>query len=104
MNQQHIPAIAARPIVSGNQEMQLTALRIATTIETLTNRGFTVMSIEHTGGSAPTIQIQSCPACASMIDRGEAVYYCVQGDGATRARKGQFKIDSVRVIWFERGH
>ncbi|MGS1019189.1 AAA family ATPase [Burkholderia glumae] len=99
-------ASSGRPLIIDEFDhlVDRNAVEVVRDLYESTNRGFTVMSIEHTGGSAPTIQIQSCPACAAMIDRGEAVYYCIQGDGATQARKGQFKIDSVRVIWFERGH
>lgn len=87
-----------------NQLMQLTALRIASTIETLTERGFTVIGIEFSNGSHPTIQIQSCAACAELIEKGEATYYRTGGTGSSRYRTGQFKVGSIRVLWTEQGH
>ncbi|MDR5803427.1 hypothetical protein [Caballeronia sp. LZ001] len=87
-----------------NQLMQLTTLRLASAIETLTERGFTVIGIEFSNGSKPTIQVQSCPACASLIESGEATYYRTGGAGSNRYRRGQFKIGQVRVLWTEQGH
>ncbi|WP_244099397.1 hypothetical protein [Burkholderia gladioli] len=104
MSMQHIPAVTARPAVNGNQEMQLAALRIAATIETLSERGFTIIGIQHSGGCVPTIQIQSSAECAQLIEKGDAVYFKSEGEGAARTRSGQFKVGTVRVIWVERGH
>jgi hypothetical protein len=87
-----------------NQLMQLTALRIASTIETLTERGFTVIGIEFSNGSRPTIQIQNCAECAELIEKGEATYYRTGGAGTNRYRTGQFKVGDVRVLWTEQGH
>lgn len=87
-----------------NQLMQLAALRIASTIETLTDRGLTVIGIEFSNGSRPTIQIQNCAACADMIEKGEATYYRTGGSGVNRYRTGQFKIGEIRVLWTEQGH
>lgn len=87
-----------------NQLMQMTALRIAASIETLTERGFTVIGIEFSNGAKPTIQIQSCAECAELIEKGEATYYKTGGSGANRYRVGQFKLGEIRVIWSERGN
>ena len=87
-----------------NQMMQLTAMRIAATIETLTERGFGVIGIECSNGSKPTIQVQTCAACAEMVEKGEATYYRTGGAGSERYRTGQFKIGDVRVLWSERGN
>ena len=87
-----------------NQLMQLTALRIAAAIETLTEKGFTVIGIEFSNGSKPTIQIQNCADCAKLIENGEATYYRTGGEGANRYRTGQFKLGEVRVLWSERGN
>lgn len=87
-----------------NQLMQMTALRIAATIETLTERGLVVVGIEFSNGSRPTIQIQNCAACAELIEKGEATYYRTGGTGSDRYRTGQFKIGEVRVLWTERGN
>lgn len=87
-----------------NQLMELTALRIAATIGTLTERGFTVIGIEFSNGSKPTIQIQNCTACAELIEKGEATYYRTGGSGSGRYRVGQFKAGEIRVLWNEQGH
>jgi hypothetical protein len=87
-----------------NQLMELTALRIAATIGQLTERGFTVIGIEFSNGSKPTIQIQCCAACAELIEKGEATYYRTGGSGAGRYRVGQFKLGEIRVLWNEQGH
>ncbi|CAB3764206.1 hypothetical protein [Paraburkholderia humisilvae] len=92
------------PIPPINQLMELTALRIAATIGTLTERGFTVIGIEFSNGSKPTIQIQNCAACAELIEKGEATYYRTGGSGSTRYRVGQFKVGEIRVLWNEQGH
>ncbi|RQZ75038.1 hypothetical protein DF052_06980 [Burkholderia glumae] len=84
--------------------MQLAALRIAATIETLSERGFTIIGIQHSGGCVPTIQVQGSAECALLIERGDAVYFKSEGEGAARTRSGQFKVGPVRVIWVERGH
>ena len=84
--------------------MQLTAMRIAATIETLSERGFVVIGIECSNGSKPTIQVQTCAACAELVEKGEATYYRTGGSGVTRYRTGQFKIGEVRVIWTERAN
>lgn len=87
-----------------NQLMQLTALRLAATIETLTTQGFTVIGIEFSNGSKPTIQVQNCAVCAEMVEKGEATYYRTGGSGISRYRTGQFKVGEIRVLWTERGH
>lgn len=87
-----------------NQLMELTALRIASTIGTLTERGFTVIGIEFSNGSKPTIQIQNCAECAQLIANGEATYYRTSGTGSDRHRVGQFKVGQIRVLWDERGN
>lgn len=87
-----------------NQLMQLTALRIAAAIETLTGRGFVVVGIEFSNGSKPTIQVQNCAACAELIEKGEATYYRTGVADLGRYRTGQFKIGDVRVLWTERGN
>ncbi|KUY81982.1 MULTISPECIES: hypothetical protein [unclassified Burkholderia] len=87
-----------------NQLMQLTALRLAATIETLTTQGFTVIGIEFSNGSKPTIQVQNCAICADMVEKGEATYYRTGGSGISRYRTGQFKVGDIRVLWTERGH
>ncbi|WP_175948589.1 hypothetical protein [Burkholderia pyrrocinia] len=87
-----------------NQLMQLTALRIAAAIETLTERGFVVIGIEFSHHSKPTIQVQNCETCAELVTKGEATYYRTGGSGVTRYRTGQFKIGDVRVLWTERGN
>jgi len=87
-----------------NQLMELTALRIAATIGQLTERGFTVIGIEFSNGSKPTIQIQNCAACAELIENGEATYYRTGGTGSGRYRVGQFKVGEIRVLWNEQGH
>jgi hypothetical protein len=87
-----------------NQLMQMTALRIAATIETLTEKGFTVIGIEFSNGSKPTIQIQNCTACVALIESGEATYYRTGGSGAGRYRVGQFKVSDIRVLWTEHGN
>lgn len=87
-----------------NQLMQMTALRLAASIETLTERGFVVIGIEFSNGSKPTVQIQCCAACAELIEKGEATYYRTGGSGASRYRVGQFKLGEVRVVWNEQGH
>jgi hypothetical protein len=87
-----------------NQLMELTALRIAATIGQLTERGFTVIGIEFSNGSKPTIQIQNCATCAELIERGEATYYRTGGTGSGRYRVGQFKVGEIRVLWNEQGH
>ena len=87
-----------------NQLMQLTALRIASTIETLTERGFVVIGIEFSNGSRPTIQVQNCAACAELVESGAATYYRTGGSGVNRYRTGQFKVGDVRVLWTERGN
>lgn len=87
-----------------NQLMQITALRLAAAIETLTEKGFTVIGIEFSNGSKPTIQVQNCSACAELIEKGEATYYRTGGTGSDRYRTGQFKIGEVRVLWTERGN
>ncbi|KUY80115.1 hypothetical protein WS48_16910 [Burkholderia sp. RF7-non_BP1] len=84
--------------------MQLTALRLAATIGTLTEKGFTVIGIEFSNGSKPTIQVQNCTACADMVEKGEATYYRTGGSGVSRYRTGQFKVGEIRVLWTERGH
>ncbi|AYQ39998.1 hypothetical protein CVS37_02400 [Burkholderia lata] len=84
--------------------MQLAALRIASTIETLTERGFVVIGIEFSNGSKPTIQIQTCSDCARMVEAGEATYYRTGIEGNSRYRTGQFKVGDVRVLWTEHGH
>lgn len=43
-----------------NQLLQLTALRLAATIQTLTDRGFTVIGLEASKDATPTIQIEGC--------------------------------------------
>ncbi|WP_226377135.1 MULTISPECIES: hypothetical protein [Burkholderia] len=92
------------PVPPINQLMQLTALRLAATIETLTTQGFTVIGIEFSNGSKPTIQVQNCEVCADMIAKGEATYYRTGGSGVSRYRTGQFKVGEIRVLWTERGH
>lgn len=92
------------PVPPINQLMQLTALRIAAVIETLTEKGFVVIGIEFSNGSKPTIQVQNSPTCAEMIEKGEATYYRTGGSGGTRYRTGQFKVGTVRVLWTERGN
>ncbi|HZZ04611.1 hypothetical protein [Paraburkholderia sp.] len=87
-----------------NQLMELTALRIASTIGLLTERGFVVIGIEFSNGSKPTIQIQNCAACGELIEKGEATYYRTGGAGSGRYRVGQFKIGEIRVLWNEQGH
>lgn len=87
-----------------NQLMELTALRIAATIGTLTERGFTVIGIEFSNGSKPTIQIQNCAECVQLIERGEATYYRTGGEGSKRYRVGQFKVGEIRVLWTEWGN
>ncbi|WP_175992337.1 hypothetical protein [Burkholderia vietnamiensis] len=87
-----------------NQLMELTALRIAATIGQLTEGGFTVIGIEFSNGSKPTIQIQCCAACAQLIEKGEATYYRTGGTGSGRYRVGQFKVGEIRVLWNEQGH
>lgn len=87
-----------------NRLMQLAATRIVTAIDILTEQGFVVIGIDFSNGARPTIQVQSCSACAGLIESGEATYYRVSGAGADRSRTGQFKIGEVRVIWIERGN
>jgi hypothetical protein len=87
-----------------NQLMELTALRIASTIGVLTERGFVVIGIEFSNGSKPTIQIQLCAECAELIAKGEATYYRTGGSGSGRYRVGQFKVGEIRVLWNERGN
>jgi hypothetical protein len=90
--------------VNANQLMQMAALRIAAAIEKLTERGFTVIGLEFSNGSKPTIQIQSCAICAELIEKGEATYYRTGGTGSGRYRVGQFKVGEIRVLWNEQGH
>ncbi|KIP19859.1 hypothetical protein KY49_3318 [Burkholderia sp. MSHR3999] len=100
-----LSANAVNPAVPPiNQIMQLTALRIAAAIETLTEKGFVVIGIEFSNHSKPTIQVQNCAACAELITNGEATYYRTGVSGVTRYRTGQFKIGDVRVLWTERGN
>lgn len=87
-----------------NQLMQMSALRIAAAIETLTEQGFVVIGIEFSNGSKPTIQVQNSTECAELVEKGEATYYRTGGSGSTRYRTGQFKIGEVRVLWTERGN
>ena len=87
-----------------NQAMQMSALRIAAAIETLTEKGFVVIGIECTNGAKPTIQIQTCADCTDLVEKGEATYYRTGGVGLTRYRTGQFKIGEVRVVWTERAN
>lgn len=95
------PLPAVPPI---NKLMQVTAVKIAITIKTLTDDGFTVIGIEFSSGSKPTIQVQNCPACGQLVERGKATYYRMGGAGMNRYRTGQFQIDGIRVLWTERGH
>ncbi|WP_244116880.1 hypothetical protein [Burkholderia cepacia] len=104
MNPQSLAKMSAHGTVNINQIMQLGALRIASTIETLTERGFMVIGIEFTNSSKQTILVQNCEACADMIEKGEATYYRTGGSGASRYRTGQFKIGKIRVLWMEHGH
>lgn len=98
-------ASATNPAVPPiNQLMQMSALRIAATIDTLTENGFVVIGIECSNGAKPTIQIQTSAKCAELVERGEATYYRTGGSGEGRYRTGQFKIGTVRVIWSERGN
>lgn len=100
------PAVSAtNPSVPPiNQLMQMSALRIAATIDTLTENGFVVIGIECSNGSKPTIQIQTSAKCADLVEKGKATYYRTGGSGEDRYRTGQFKIGEVRVIWSERGN
>lgn len=86
-----------------NQLLQLTALRLAATIQTLTDRGFTVIGLEASKDATPTIQIEGCSKCVSLIERGEAIHYRFSGSGSGRERRGQFKVGPVRVVWIEFG-
>lgn len=104
MNPQSLAKISVHGTVNINQIMQLAALRIASTIETLTERGFVVIGIEFSNGSKPTIQIQTCADCARMVEAGEATYYRTGIEGNSRYRTGQFKVGDVRVLWTEHGH
>ncbi|WP_396331038.1 hypothetical protein [Burkholderia anthina] len=104
MNPQPVITARSYSVTDINQIMQLTALRIASTIETLTERGFVVIGIEFSNGSKPTIQIQTCAECAQMIETGDATYYRTGVDGNSRYRTGQFKVGDIRVIWTERGN
>lgn len=87
-----------------NQLMQMSAMRIAATIETLTEKGFVVIGIECSNGSKPTIQIQDGAQCTELVEKGEATYYRTGVSDSTRYRTGQFKIGEVRVIWTERAN
>ncbi|MEX3614466.1 MAG: hypothetical protein VB141_12115, partial [Burkholderia gladioli] len=82
----------ARKAGNNNGEMQMAALRIAATIETLTERGFVVIGIEFSNGMPLTIQIQNCRACAELVEKGEATYYRTGSTGNGRYRTGQFKV------------
>ncbi|VWC57459.1 hypothetical protein BLA9940_02599 [Burkholderia aenigmatica] len=104
MNPQSLAKVSTHGTVNINQIMQLAALRIASTIETLTERGFVVIGIEFSNGSKPTIQIQTCSDCARMVEAGEATYYRTGIEGNSRYRTGQFKVGDVRVLWTEHGH
>ncbi|MDN8050346.1 hypothetical protein QZN20_24025 [Burkholderia multivorans] len=104
MNPQSLAKVSAHGTVNINQIMQLAALRIASTIETLTERGFVVIGIEFSNGSKPTIQIQTCAECARMVEAGEATYYRTGIEGNSRYRTGQFKVGEIRVLWTEHGH
>lgn len=104
MNPQSLTQVSAHGTVNINQIMQLAALRIASTIATLSERGFVVIGIEFSNSSKPTIQVQNCAACADMVEKGEATYYRTGGSGVSRYRTGQFKVGEIRVLWTERGH
>lgn len=104
MNPQSLVQMSAHGTVNINQIMQLAALRMAQAIETLTERGFTVIGMEHSSGMPPTIQVQHCAMCAELVEDGEATYYRTGVDGNHRYRTGQFKVGSIRVLWTEQGH
>ncbi|RQV04174.1 hypothetical protein DF039_34265 [Burkholderia cenocepacia] len=104
MSPQSLAKVSEHGAVNINQIMQLAALRIASTIETLAERGFVVIGIECSNGSKPTIQIQACAECVRMVEAGEATYYRTGGGGNSRYRTGQFKVSSIRVLWTEQGH
>lgn len=90
--------------VNINELMQLAALRIAAVIATLTERGFTVIGIEFSSRCHPTVQVQNCHLCHQLVESGEAAYYRSGTGDSGRYRTGQFKLDSVRVLWTETGH
>ncbi|WP_258180664.1 hypothetical protein [Burkholderia multivorans] len=104
MNPQSVTTARSYGASNINQIMQLAALRIASTIETLTERGFVVIGIEFSNGSKPTIQIQTCGECARMVEAGEATYYRTGVSDNNRYRTGQFKVGDIRVLWTEQGH
>ncbi|MBN4664214.1 hypothetical protein HUS70_03250 [Pandoraea nosoerga] len=79
-------------------------MRIALTIEQLTQEGFVVIGIEYSSGAKPTVQVQTCSLCRALVERGEATYYRSGRGECGHYRTGQFQRNGCRVLWTEQGH
>lgn len=99
-----IPAIQPkRPPV--NALMLAATLKIAGAIESLTQRGLTVVGVELGSPARPTIRIQTCAKCSRLIENGEAAYYSFgQNTHMGPYREGQFNLGGCRIVWMEFGH
>ncbi len=65
--------------------------------------GFTVIGMDMSI-AMPTLQIQTCSACRTLIEQGKAAYYRLQTINGARERFAQFTVEGCRVMWIERGH
>ncbi len=81
------------------------AQKIVKAVEALTENGFMVVRVEMAAPARPTIRIQSCSKCQTLIDKGEAVYFSFgQGTHFGPYREGQFHLGGCRIVWTEFGN
>ncbi|UTH73947.1 hypothetical protein [Chromobacterium sp. IIBBL 290-4] len=88
-----------------NAQMMAGAMRVVRAIEALSQNNFTVVSVELSTPSRPTINIQTCGNCRRMIEKGEAVYFSFGRDTYFGPyRQGQFELGGCRIVWTEMGN
>ncbi|NWK80336.1 hypothetical protein [Aquitalea sp. LB_tupeE] len=93
------------PHAQDNASMLLAALRIASAVRKLTERGLSVISANLQCTDRPTIHIRTSARCQQLIDSGDAVYYSFGHDTYFgKYRQGQFALEGCRIVWTEFGH
>ncbi|VVE15215.1 hypothetical protein PAN31117_03045 [Pandoraea anapnoica] len=75
---------------------------ILRTIGELEAKGLVPLGFEHSKHMPPTVQLEPTSECIAKVMDGTAVYYVESVVDGVRTRKGQFRLNDVRVIWTER--
>ncbi|VVE67841.1 hypothetical protein PAN31117_02785 [Pandoraea anapnoica] len=75
---------------------------ILRTLDELEAKGLVALGFEHTVHMSPTVQLRPTRECVAKVMDGTAVYYVESYIDGVRTRKGQFRLNNVRVIWTEK--